>query len=96
MSDQEMFVIERHDSRQSQIESMDIGDSVAIARRVDLSYGVPEGRLKALMETLRGTADQQTRRARRRFTERTFTAEQGTIITTSGAALLVVVVTRLS
>ena len=82
------------DSRQAQLERLEVGDCLSLARRVDLIYGVPEGALAKLTDELRATMDVQVNRLRRHFTERTYAVQIGKFVTQSGEIMLVVVCTR--
>lgn len=81
-------------NRQKQIDNADIGDVVAIARRLDLTYGLPEGALTRNIEQMRAIMDTQAHRARRRCREKKFTVENGHFITRANAMLIVVTLTR--
>lgn len=90
----EVYEISRKENRQTQIEQMDIGDTVAIARRVELQHGFAEGAITEHNKQIRGIADQQAHRARRRFTERRFKVENGSYMTRDGALIVTAAVTR--
>lgn len=90
----EFYDIARKDSRQRQIEALEIGDSVAVARRVEIRYGIAEGALQAHRDQMRGIIDQQCHRARRKLPTRKFTVENGSFMTSAEAIMLVAVVTR--
>lgn len=92
---EEVYEISRKENRQSMIEDMDIGDTVSISRRIDMRYGFADGAIGAHNRQLRGIADQQTHRARRRFKERKFTVENGSFMTQAGALVLTVAITRI-
>lgn len=94
MATKEMYVIERADNRQAQIEALDIGDSVSIARRILMDYGIPKETISTYTEKMRGILDQQVHRARRRLKDRKYTVENGAFITRGGAVILTAVVTR--
>lgn len=89
-----MFVVPRTENRQAQIEAMDLGDTVSISRRVDLSMGLPEDAIKDHTHQLRGILDQQATRARRKVRGSKFTVENGNFITRAGALMIVAVCTR--
>lgn len=90
----EVFEIEQKENRQAQIEQMDIGDTVSISRRVEMMHGFAEGAIAEHNRQLRGIADQQTHRARRRFKERKFKVENGSFMTREGALILTAAITR--
>lgn len=90
----EVYEIEQKDNRQSQLEQLDIGDSVAIARRVEMRHGFGDGAITRHNEQVRGIIDQQTYRARRRLKERRFTVENGSFMTRDGSLIVVAVATR--
>lgn len=92
--DNEVFEISRKENRQDRIETMDIGDTVAIARRIEMQYGFGEGAIAEHNRQVRGIADQQTHRARRRLKERKFKVENGSFMTRDGALIVVAVITR--
>ena len=88
------YVIGRKDNRQSQIEDMDIGDSVSIARRIELQHGFAEGAITKHNRQLRGIIDQQAHRARRRRPGRKYKVENGSFMTLDGSLILTAVITR--
>jgi len=90
----ETYEISKKENRQGQIESMDIGDTVAIARRVEMQYGFAEGAVTAHNQQVRGIADQQAHRARRRFPDRQFKVENGSFMTRDGSLIITAAVTR--
>jgi len=91
---QELYEIEPKENRQSQIEALDIGDSVAIARRIELEGGLASGAITRHNERIRGILDQQTGRARRRLPQRKFKVENGSFTTREGALIVTAVCTR--
>lgn len=91
----EVYEIARKENRQSQIEEADIGDSVAIARRVEMQHGFAEGAISEHNKQVRGIMDQQVYRARRRFKERAFKVENGSFMTRDGALIVVATCTRI-
>lgn len=90
----EVYEISRKENRQSKIEALDIGDTVAIARRVEMQHGFADGAITEHNKQIRGIADQQAHRARRRFTERKFKVENGSFMTRDGALIITAAVTR--
>lgn len=94
MPEDTMFVVPRKDNRQTQIEAMELGDTISISRRVDLTMGIAEDAIKDHNHQIRGILDQQASRARRRIRGSKFTVENGTFLTRSGALMLVAVCTR--
>lgn len=91
---EEVYEISRKENRQSQIEQMDIGDTVAIARRVEMQYGFAENAITEHNKQVRGIADQQAHRARRRLKDNKYKVENGSFMTRDGALIVVAVVTR--
>lgn len=90
----ELYEISRKENRQDQIEQMDIGDTVAIARRIELRHGFADDAISNHNKQVRGIADQQTHRARRRFNERRFKVENGSYMTREGALIVTAAITR--
>lgn len=90
----EFFEVSRKENRQGQIEEMDIGDSVAISRRIELQHGFAEGAITEHNRQIRGIMDQQTHRARRRLKDRKYKVENGSFMTRDGALIVVAVATR--
>lgn len=91
---EEVFEIEHRENRQAQIEQMDIGDTVSISRRIELQHGFAQGAIAEHTRQLRGIADQQTHRARRRYKERKFKVENGSFMTREGALVITAAITR--
>ena len=89
-----MFVVPRTENRQAQIEAMELGDTVSLSRRVDLSMGLAEETIREHTHQLRGILDQQATRARRKVKGSKFTVENGTFITRANALIIVAVCTR--
>lgn len=87
-------VVTKRDNRQDQIDRMEVGDSVAVARRLSLDFGMPKDTIAAHLHALRGTLDQQCNRVRRKKVDRKFIVESGTYITRDGAVMISVVATR--
>lgn len=90
----EFFEVGRKENRQGQIEEMDIGDSVAISRRIELQHGFADGAITEHNRQIRGIMDQQTHRARRRLKDRKYKVENGSFMTRDGALIVVAVATR--
>lgn len=95
MATKEVYEIEPKENRQQQLEALDVGDSVAIARRIEMQYGFAEGAISEHNRQVRGILDQQVHRARRRRTEYRYTVENGSFMTRDGALLIVAVATRI-
>lgn len=95
MAEKELYEIERKDDRQHQIEHMEVGDSVSLARRIDLSFGLADGTVARHSTQLRGILDQQTHRARRRNKAMQFKVENGNFITRDGALMVIAICTRM-
>lgn len=91
-----LVVVPPADNRQKHIEMLEVGETVSIARRIDLAMGVPEGMIADHMHNLRSLLDVQARRARRKFTGRTYIVEGGDFVTRSSAIMLTAVLTRLA
>lgn len=89
-----LFVIQQRDDRMAQINAMEIGDTVCVARRLDTGFGIPEDAIKDNITQMRGVLDQQAIRARRRLPGKQFTVENGSFITRGGAIMLCAVLTR--
>lgn len=81
-------------SRQSQIEALDIGESIAIARRIDLTMGCDPDDLSEMNDRIRGIMDQQVNRARRKGVN-DFKVETGRFVTRDGSLMLVAVCSRI-
>ena len=90
----EVYEISRKENRQGQIEQLDIGDTVSISRRVELQHGFADGAISEHNKQVRGIADQQAHRARRRFKERKFKVENGSFMTREGALIVTAAITR--
>ncbi len=90
----EFFEVSRKENRQGQIEEMDIGDSIAISRRIEMQHGFAEGAITEHNRQIRGIMDQQTHRARRRLKDRKYKVENGSFMTRDGALIVVAVATR--
>ena len=91
---EEVYEISRKENRQTQIEGLDIGDSVAITRRIEMQLGFAEGAITDHNKMLRGIMDQQAHRARRRYKHHKFKVENGSFMTRDGALIIVAVCTR--
>lgn len=90
----DLYEITKKESRQGLIAELDIGDSVAISRRINLSFGVDPAAMSQHSNRLRGVLGQQAHRARRQFKERKFEIETGTFITAAGNLHVVSTITR--
>lgn len=95
MAEDTMFVVPRTENRQTQIEAMDLGDTVSISRRVDLTMGLAEDAVKNHTHQIRGILDQQATRARRKVRGSKYVVENGSFVTRSGALMIVAVCTRI-
>lgn len=91
----EVYVIPKKLNRQSEIDSMEIGQTVSIARRIDLSFGISPEQTQDHSRLLRGILDQQANRARRKDRTKEYTVENGTFISRGGAMIVCATVTRL-
>lgn len=89
-----LFVVPRADNRQSQIEALDIGETISISRRISTDMGVTREQISAHTHQLRGILDQQVSRAKRKVRGSKFIVENGSFITNGGAMMLCVVCTR--
>lgn len=90
----EAYVIQPKENRQAQIEALALGESIAVAKRIDIQHGFPEGAIQVHSDRMRGTLDQQVYRARRRYTERRWTTETGYFLSRSGALIITAACTR--
>lgn len=90
-----MFVIGQKENRQAQIDAMELGDTVSISRRIDLSMGIAPDTVKNHNHQIRGILDQQATRARRRSPGSKFIVENGKFVTRDDALILVAVITRI-
>lgn len=82
------------DSRQDQIEKLEIGDSVAVCRRLPLDFGVPKDAIETHTRMLRNVLDRQASRARKHHPFRRYTVENASGITLQGALIITVCCTR--
>lgn len=80
--------------RQAQIDAADIGDVISIGRRIDLTFGLPDGLIAKHTDQMRGIMDTQALRARRRYPGRKYSVENGHFMTRSGALMVIVTCTR--
>ncbi len=85
---------EETQSRQSTINNMEVGESVSIAHRMDLTFGIEKDAVSSMSTLLRGNLDQQANRARKR-TGREYVVENGSYLTKAGALVVCCTVTRL-
>lgn len=90
----EVYEISRKENRQDQIEHMDIGDTVSISRRIELQHGFAEGAISEHNKQVRGIADQQAHRARRRLKDHRYKVENGSFMTRDGALIVTAAITR--
>ena len=95
MAEDTMFVVPRTENRQSQIETMELGDTVTVSRRIDLTMGLAEDTVREHNHQIRGILDQQATRARRKVKGNKYIVENGSFVTRSGALMLVAVCTRI-
>lgn len=91
---EDVYEITKKDSRQGQIASLDVGDTVAICRRVEMQYGFAPGAIAKHTNQVRGNLGQQADRARRQFKDRKFELETGSFMTTKGHLHIVATLTR--
>lgn len=94
MSDQELYEIPDRENRQQQIEMLDLNETVSIARRVDLTFGISPEVVAEHVKQVRGILDQQAHRARRKHKERKFKVENGQFLTREAAMMIVATCTR--
>lgn len=96
MSDpaEELYDIPEAEQRQAMIDQLPINESVAIARRIDLTFGTDPAKLAQHTKQVRGILDQQTHRTRRRLPKQQYKVENGSFLTRDGALMIVAVVTR--
>lgn len=93
--DQELYEVPDRENRQSQIETLPIGETISISRRVDLTFGTNPDALAAHTKQVRGILDQQTHRARRKYKANTYRVENGSFLTREGAIIIVAACTRI-
>lgn len=91
---EDFFEVEKKDSRQKIINAMDIGDTIAIARRVEMQYGFAEGAITKHHLQLKGSLGCQVDRTRKRFKDREYKTESGSFMTKEGSLIIVATVTR--
>lgn len=96
MASDTLFVVEPGDNRQAQIESLDLGETVSITRRIGSDMGINRDQIAQHFHQLRGTLDQQVKRAKRKVPGGKFIVENGSFITYSGAIMLSAVCTRIA
>lgn len=85
------------EKRSKQIAALAVGESVSIARRIDLVFGMTQKEIQAHTRQVRGNMDSEIARARRKFSGRTFTVENGAFVCSRSAAYIIVAVaTRMS
>lgn len=80
-------------SRQAQINALDIGESHAIAHRMDLTFGIATDAISKATRLLRGGLDKQANRARKQIGAE-YTVENGSYLTNAGAIVIVCTITR--
>jgi len=84
-------------TRQDSIEQLEIGESIAEARRLDYTFGMSKDEVNTHLERLRGIIDSQVARARRKGDGRTYTVENIVGCASRSPAILIsVIATRLS
>ena len=91
-----MYVVPAKETRQAQIEAMEIGDSVSISRRLTLDMGITQDAIAEHTHQIRGIFDQQASRARKRVTGSQYMVENGAFITRGGALVITAVCTRIN
>ncbi len=82
------------DSRVRRIESLGINDTLSVAQRIDLTWGVDKATISGHKEMLRGSLGSQTHTVRKKFPNRSFMLETGEFLTGSGCLMLVAALTR--
>ena len=92
----EVYVIPKKLNRQLEIDTMDIGQTVSLARRIDLSYGISPEQAMDHSKQLRGILDQQTHRARRKDKSKQYVVENGNFISRGGAMVICATVSRIT
>lgn len=95
-SDSEVYLVDHKVDRQKQIEALELGDTISIARRVDLTFGISPEVITEHRRQLRGVMDVQCYRARRKVTTAEFKVENGSFLTTDAAMMIVATVTRIN
>lgn len=81
-------------SRDAQIRRLEPGGSVAVADRLDVSFGLADDAIPLSMKRLRSALDQSAHRART-ATGSNYQVESGHFVTQSGAIINVAVLTRM-
>lgn len=94
MSDQELYEVPEQENRQQQIENLELNETVSIARRIDLTFGIAPDMVAQHVKQVRGILDQQAHRARRKHKERQFKVENGSFLTREAAMMIVATCTR--
>lgn len=84
---------EESPNRQAAINNMEVGQSVSLSHRLDLSFGLDKDAVSRTTRLLRGNLDQQANRARK-STGKDYTVENGSYLTSAGALIVVCTITR--
>jgi flagellar motor switch protein FliG len=92
----ELYEIPERENRQTLIETLPIGETISISRRVDLTFGVNPEALSEHTKQVRGILDQQTHRARRKHKTHEYKVENGSFLTREGAIILTAACTRVA
>lgn len=82
------------EAQQRRIEAMDIGDTISVSRRLDLSFGLSHQALQEHRQDVRASMDQQAIRARRRMRPNDYTVELVESLTRSGVLIITAACTR--
>lgn len=86
-----------HPNYTSAVDRLPIGESFAVAQRVDLAFGIGDEDRKKHMEAARSRLDNMVSRSRKKYKGRTFTVEAFCSLAPRGAVMFAVAVaTRLT
>lgn len=82
-------------TQRERIELLEVGETVAFARRVSLVGGIVRDEISGHRDIVRGVLDKQTNRVRKAFPDRVYTVEVGEHLTSNAALLIFAAVSRL-
>ena len=88
-----MDEVSENPTRQAQINALDMGESIAVAHRMDLTFGIATDSISKMTRLLRGGLDKQANRARKSIGAE-YTVENGSYLTNAGAIVIVCTITR--
>lgn len=81
-------------NRQRDIETMEIGETLSISYRIDLSFGIPDGAVQLHTDRVRSTLDAQATRAKKKIPGRQYVVENGHYISAREALIITAALTR--